>query len=153
MKEIPLTQGKIAIVDDEDYTELSKYKWHVVVSLGRFYAEHTFWDPIKKRGHNVSMARIILNVQNKNIVVYKNKNTLDLRRENLLITSRSEHTKHIDPIRYRKTPYRRPQTRVCSFIKKHHEELKDDSERLSSKFLLEIMGREKNECAQEENHA
>jgi hypothetical protein len=28
MKEIPLTQGKAAIVDDEDYGWLSQYKWH-----------------------------------------------------------------------------------------------------------------------------
>ena len=28
MKEIPLTQGKFTIVDDDDYEELSKYKWY-----------------------------------------------------------------------------------------------------------------------------
>jgi len=27
MKEIPLTQGKVAIVDDKDYDELNQYKW------------------------------------------------------------------------------------------------------------------------------
>jgi hypothetical protein len=28
MKIIPLTQGKAAVVDDEDFSILSKYKWH-----------------------------------------------------------------------------------------------------------------------------
>lgn len=29
MKTIPLTQNKIALVSDEDFEELSKYKWHL----------------------------------------------------------------------------------------------------------------------------
>jgi hypothetical protein len=29
-KEIELTQGKVAIVDDEDYELVSRYKWHAV---------------------------------------------------------------------------------------------------------------------------
>lgn len=38
MKEIPLTQGKVAIVDDEDFENVSRYKWHTMRVLGLFYA-------------------------------------------------------------------------------------------------------------------
>lgn len=27
MKQIPITQGQVALVDDEDYERVSKYKW------------------------------------------------------------------------------------------------------------------------------
>ena len=30
MKEIPPTQGYVAVVDDEDYARLSQHKWHGV---------------------------------------------------------------------------------------------------------------------------
>jgi len=38
MKEIPLTQGKIAIVDDSDYQSLSKHKWYAHHHRNTFYA-------------------------------------------------------------------------------------------------------------------
>ena len=38
MKEIPLTQRQVALVDDEDYDELMKYKWFACKSCGLFYA-------------------------------------------------------------------------------------------------------------------
>ena len=38
MKEIQLTQGKVALVDNEDYDFLMQWKWCVKNMQGRFYA-------------------------------------------------------------------------------------------------------------------
>ena len=38
MKEIPLTQGKVAIVDDEDFDFLNQWKWYAHKSRATFYA-------------------------------------------------------------------------------------------------------------------
>jgi len=35
---IPLTQGKFAIVDAEDYDWLSRYKWYATKAKNTFYA-------------------------------------------------------------------------------------------------------------------
>lgn len=36
MKEIPLTQGKVALIDDEDYSLVSGYRWHAEKMKGIF---------------------------------------------------------------------------------------------------------------------
>lgn len=46
MKEVQLTQGLVALVDDEDYERVSEYNWHAIKSTnGRtVYARtHIFW--------------------------------------------------------------------------------------------------------------
>lgn len=39
MKEIKLTQGKVALVDDDVFDEVNKYKWYAVKIGGIFYAQ------------------------------------------------------------------------------------------------------------------
>lgn len=38
MKEMPLTQGKVALVDDDDFEQLNKYKWCACVRKHTIYA-------------------------------------------------------------------------------------------------------------------
>lgn len=38
MKEIPLTRGKVALVDDDDYGWLSNYKWYAQKGHNTYYA-------------------------------------------------------------------------------------------------------------------
>jgi hypothetical protein len=39
MKEIKLTQDKVALVDDEDYEEVSAFNWHAFRCGKTFYAQ------------------------------------------------------------------------------------------------------------------
>ncbi len=90
MKEIQLSQGKIALVDDEDYERVNKYKWYY-----------------KKRNENYGAARsnlvgymhrFILNTTIE--IDYINGNPLDNRKTNLRLCSHAENmcnmSKHTD---------------------------------------------------------
>lgn len=48
MKEIKLTQGKVALVDDEEYEKLNIFKWCAVKNGRVFYAVRTIYQPKKK---------------------------------------------------------------------------------------------------------
>ena len=77
-KLIPLTQGKYAIVDDEDFDELSKHKWCLMFTKGRSYA-------VRRPSENLTilMHRFILNPPKQMDTDHKNGDGLDNRRSNL----------------------------------------------------------------------
>ena len=90
MKEIILTQGKIALVDDCDFEWLSQYKWFAMKgsnSPHNFYAARHA--KVAGRWTTIQMHREILGLKvgDGNIVDHKNWNGLDNRRENLRIAN------------------------------------------------------------------
>ena len=38
MKAIPLTQGRVALVDDKDFAKVGQFKWHTVKIANKRYA-------------------------------------------------------------------------------------------------------------------
>lgn len=85
MKKIPLSQGLFALVDDEDFEKLSKYKWRADRGNSTFYAAR-----LVEKGRNIRMHRQILGVTDPKMDVdHKNGNGIDNRRSNLRVCSRS----------------------------------------------------------------
>jgi hypothetical protein len=64
MKEIKLTRGYVAVVDDEDYNVLSKFKWQVKTNQRNNYAQRRAVAGEYGRSHAsiIKMHRQILNV-------------------------------------------------------------------------------------------
>lgn len=79
MREIPLTQGKVAFVDDEDYELISKFKWFAERRKHTWYAARNVKMPDGCRRVR-RMHQEILDVQ---MVDHCNRNGLDNRRQNL----------------------------------------------------------------------
>ena len=83
-KEIQLTRGMVALVDDEDFVYLSKHNWYA--HRGRdskdFYAVRS--------NRCIRMHREIMNAKSGQFVDHRNGNTLDNRRSNLRFCTPSQ---------------------------------------------------------------
>ncbi len=90
MKTIPLTKGKVALVDDDDFERLSAYRWSATEQRdsGQFRAERA---GRKGEPKTVLMHRDIMGVAAGEYVDHANHNTLDNRRENLRVCSPSQN--------------------------------------------------------------
>lgn len=94
VKEIPLSQGQIAIIDDDDAELIADKKWYAMWTGRRFYAAHGFRDG-KLRGI-LLMHRVIIAACSDEEVDHINRNSLDNRRMNLRIVTRAQNNQNRD---------------------------------------------------------
>lgn len=95
MREIKLSRGMIALVDDEDFEELSQWKWSVSEkSKGRFYAVRRRSKSDPPNPKQIKMHRQITQAPDGLVVDHLNHNTLDNRRDNLRVCTQQENAQN-----------------------------------------------------------
>lgn len=109
MKKIPLTQGRCALVDDDDFDRVSKYRWHAwrVPSKNKYYARRS----LGKGGGKFPkqrMHRFIMEVTDPLTEVdHINGNGLDNRKENLRLSTKTQNQRNRQgPCKMNKSGYR-----------------------------------------------
>ena len=97
-KEIQLTKGYVAIVDDDDFEWLSEYKWSASVDKRDKYTSarttvYKYFEGYKWR-RSVKMHRLVMDAQKGQIVDHINGNPLDNRRSNLRFATAAENARN-----------------------------------------------------------
>jgi hypothetical protein len=87
VKEIPLTQGKVALVDDDLFDYLNQWSWFAALVHGKWYAQRQAGRPQK----TVRMHRVVAGAPDEVKVDHINGNGLDNRRENLRNCSQTQN--------------------------------------------------------------
>ena len=92
-REIPLSQGKVALVDEEDYEAVSAFKWHAHRHKGIWYADRY----IRKADGRLSqrgLHQFILQPPPDLYVDHADGDGLNNQRSNLRLATRSENSQN-----------------------------------------------------------
>lgn len=100
MKEIPLTQGKVALIDDEDFELVSQYKWHAHKNKNVFYARSSM------DGENILLHRFILNTPDGIEIDHKDRDGLNCTRENMRLATHTQNNANRGMLRNNTSGYR-----------------------------------------------
>lgn len=90
MKQILLTKGQFALVDDEDFEYLNQFKWCAVKGSNTYYAIKSGYN--KGKNPQIKMHRLISKLNDSNILCdHKDNNGLNNQKENLRISNKSQN--------------------------------------------------------------
>lgn len=91
MKTIPLTQDRVALVDDEDYERLSTFNWYYEKDTNR-----------ARTGNGWTMSREVL--QTEGLIDHKDGNPLNNQKSNLRICAQYQNQQNSKKHNYRGNP-------------------------------------------------
>lgn len=105
MRELVLSQGKVAIVDDEDYEYLSQWKWTAERQDKSWYAVRTTCANGRTTGL-VYMHRQILSAPEGLEVDHRSGDGLDNRRSNIRVCTRLQNARNTGPRKHNTSGYK-----------------------------------------------
>ena len=88
MKEIPLTKGYVALVDDEDYERVAQFNWHAHLARDTVYARRSF-----NRKPHIYLHRFIMGIEPgmRCDVDHQDRNGLNCQRSNLRVATHAQN--------------------------------------------------------------
>lgn len=94
MKAIPLTNGGVTLIDDEDFEMVSKLKWYWMKtpSVHKRYVASS--SSINNKTRMISLHRMLMGFPKGKLIDHKNGDTLDNRKCNLRVCSNAENSRN-----------------------------------------------------------
>jgi len=114
MKEIKLTQGQVALVDDEDFEYLNQFKWHAKRQRTGIYYAHRYSSIAPKR---ISMHSDIITIPNGLMADHIDHNGLNNQKYNLRTCTKQQNCMNrvnVGAVKYRgvRIRYNKYETRI-----------------------------------------
>jgi len=94
-RRIPLTKGKFAIVDLDDYYWLKKFRWFASKNIITYYANRNAYSWENAKTRSFLMHRLIIKAPDNLLVDHINYNGLDNRKANLRLATKMQNNRHV----------------------------------------------------------
>lgn len=105
MKKIPLSRGLFALIDDEDFEFINKFKWYAIKNRENYYAVRQEYEKSKYKRRLYMHNEILKVVKEGNIIDHKDLNSLNNQKSNLRECSIAQNNKNKGVYKNKKSKY------------------------------------------------